>query len=125
MVAIGFSLTQRALEVSRQPRRGDRESMPRVSDFLVMRKDLRETRIDESAEPEIGAGQALLRVDTFGLTANNITYGGFGEVERSEADEVAEGTRVYGYLPPSSYLAVEPADADERGFVDGAAHRAS
>src|SRR6476659_4466326 len=102
-----------------------------------MRKDLRESRIDESGEPEIGAGQALLRVETFGLTANNITYAvfgdamnywnffpteaegwgrvpmwGFADVERSEADEVAEGTRVYGYLPPSSYLAVDPADAD-------------
>ena len=78
------------------------------------------------------AGQALLRVDTFGLTANNVTYAvmgeamsywdffpaedgwgrvpmwGFAEVERSEADGVEPGTRVYGYLPPSSHLLVHP-----------------
>jgi hypothetical protein len=119
-----------------------------VTDFLVMRKDLRETRIAESDPPEAGDGQALLRVDTFGLTANNITYGvfgdamkywnffpaeegwgrvpmwGFAEVAESRAEGVEAGTRVYGYLPPSSHLVVTPADADERGFVDGSAHRA-
>jgi hypothetical protein len=120
-----------------------------MTDFLVMRKDLRETRVDESEPPEAGAGEALLRVDRFGLTANNITYGvfgdamsywnffpvdsegwgrvpmwGFAEVEQSQADGVTEGTRVYGYLPPSSHLVVTPADVDERGFVDGATHRA-
>jgi len=119
-----------------------------VSDFLVRRDDLRECRVAESEPPEIGPGEALLRVDSFGLTANNVTYAvmgeamrywdffpapegwglvpmwGFAGVERSEADGVEAGTRVYGYLPPSSYLAVKPTGADETGFVDGAAHRA-
>lgn len=118
-----------------------------MSDFLVKRGDLRECRVVESEPPEIGAGQALLRVDSFGLTANNVTYAvmgeamsywdffpapegwgrvpmwGFAEVERSEADGVEEGTRLYGYLPPSSYLAVTPVEADASGFVDGSAHR--
>ncbi|MBA3865449.1 MAG: DUF2855 family protein [Solirubrobacterales bacterium] len=118
-----------------------------MSDFLVKRDDLRECRVAESEPPEIGAGQALLRVERFGLTANNITYAvmgeamsywdffpapegwgrvpmwGFAEVERSEADGVEVGARVYGYLPPSSYLAVTPASADASGFVDAAAHR--
>jgi hypothetical protein len=90
-----------------------------------------------------------LRVDTFGLTANNVTYAVFGEamsywdffpaeggwgrvpmwgfatVERSEVEEVEPGTRVYGYLPPSSHLAVTPAGADESGFIDGSPHRAA
>jgi hypothetical protein len=119
-----------------------------MSDFLVKRKDLRECRIAESQAPQVGAGEALLRVDTFGLTANNITYGvmgeamsywdffpaadgwgrlpmwGFAEVERSEAEGVDAGTRVYGYLPPSSELLVTPVSADEQGFVDGSPHRA-
>ena len=92
-------------------------------------------------------GQALLRVDTFGLTANNITYAvmgeamsywsffpaedgwgripmwGFAEVERSEAEGVEPGTRVYGYLPPSSHLVVTPVAVDESGFNDGSPHR--
>jgi hypothetical protein len=118
-----------------------------VSDFLVKRGELRECRIAESETPELGPGQALLRVDTFGLTANNVTYAvfgeamhywdffpaeegwgrvpmwGFAEVERSEAEGVEPGTRLYGYLPPSSHLLVTPVDADERGFVDGSPHR--
>jgi Protein of unknown function (DUF2855) len=120
-----------------------------MTDFLVKRDDLRQCRVAESPPPEIGPGQALLRVDTFGLTANNVTYAvmgeamsywdffpaeqgwgrvpmwGFAEVERSEADGVEPGTRVYGYLPPSSHLAVTPVDASEVGFVDGSAHRAA
>jgi hypothetical protein len=120
-----------------------------MSDFLVKRDDLRECRVAESAPPEIGPGEALLRVDTFGLTANNITYAvmgeamsywdffpaeegwgrvpmwGFAEVERSEAEGVEAGTRLYGYLPPSSYLLVTPVSADAQGFVDGSPHRAA
>jgi Protein of unknown function (DUF2855) len=120
-----------------------------VTDFLVKRDELRETRIAESEPPELESGQALLRVDTFGLTANNVTYAvmgeamsywdffpaeegwgrvpmwGFAEVERSEAEGVDSGVRLYGYLPPSSHLVVTPTAADERGFVDGSPHRAS
>jgi hypothetical protein len=120
-----------------------------MSDFLVKRDDLRECRIAESETPQPEPGQALLRVDSFGLTANNITYAvmgeamsywdffpapegwgrvpmwGFAEVERSEADGVEVGTRVYGYLPPSSHLLVTPASVDSAGFVDGSPHRAA
>jgi len=118
-----------------------------MTDFLVKRDDLRECRIAESPTPEIDAGQALLRVDTFGLTANNVTYAvfgeamsywdffpaepgwgrvpmwGFAEVERSEAEGVEPGQRVFGYLPPSSHLVVVPVDAGGAGFVDGSPHR--
>ena len=107
-----------------------------MSDFLVKRDGLRECRITETEPPAVGPGQALLRVDSFGLTANNVTYAvlgeamsywdffpaedgwgrvpmwGFAEVETSEADGVAVGTRVYGYLPPSSHLLVTPASAN-------------
>ncbi|HKA66447.1 MAG TPA: DUF2855 family protein, partial [Solirubrobacterales bacterium] len=120
-----------------------------MSDFLVKRDDLRECRIVESEAPEVEPGQALLRVETFGLTANNVTYAvmgeamsywdffpaedgwgrvpvwGFAEVERSEAEGVEAGTRVYGYLPPSSHLVVTPVGAEESGFVDGSPHRAA
>jgi len=120
-----------------------------VTDFLVKRDDLRECRVAESEAPEVAPGEALLRVESFGLTANNITYAvmgeamsywdffpaeggwgrvpmwGFAAVERSAADGVEEGTRVFGYLPPSSHLLVAPADADPTGFVDGSPHRAN
>jgi hypothetical protein len=48
---------------------------------------------------------------------------GFAEVERSEAEGVEPGTRVYGYLPPSSHLLVTPVSVDGQGFVDGSPHR--
>ncbi len=120
-----------------------------MTDFLVKRDDLRECRIAESEAPELEPGAAQLRVDTFGLTANNVTYAvfgemmsywdffpaedgwgrvpmwGFAEVERSEAHGVEPGARLYGYLPPSSHLVVRPLDADERGFVDASPHRAA
>jgi hypothetical protein len=120
-----------------------------MTDFLVKRDDLRECRIADSAAPDFGPGQALLRVESFGLTANNVTYAvmgeamsywdffpaaegwgrvpmwGFAEVERSEAEGVETGTRVYGYLPPSSHLVVTPVSAGGSGFVDGSPHRMS
>ncbi len=120
-----------------------------MTDFLVKRDDLRECRVAEAPVPGIEAGQALLRVDTFGLTANNVTYAvfgeamsywdffpaedgwgrvpmwGFAEVERSEAEGVEPGTRLFGYLPPSSHLVVAPAGVDGAGFVDGSPHRAA
>lgn len=108
----------------------------------------------ESEEPpSLEPGQALLRVDSFGLTANNVTYAvfgdamsywkffpagaaadegwgrvpvwGFAEVEASEAEGVGPGTRVYGYLPPSSHLVVTPSRAGGSGFVDATEHRAA
>jgi hypothetical protein len=120
-----------------------------MTDFLVKQGDLRECRIAESDAPAIGDGEALLRVDRFGMTANNVTYGvmgeamsywdffpaedgwgrvpvwGFAEVVESNVPGVELGTRVYGYLPPSSHLLVTPVDADERGFLDGSPHRAA
>jgi hypothetical protein len=117
-------------------------------DFLVRRDDLHECKVVEGDPPEIERGQALLGVDRFGLTTNNITYAlmgdqmnywnffpaedgwgrvpmwGFAEVAESQADGVEEGTRVYGYLPPSSHLVVTPTSAGEAGFNDGSPHRA-
>jgi hypothetical protein len=120
-----------------------------MSDFLIKRDELRECRIAETESPTVGSGEALLRVDSFGLTANNVTYAvmgeamsywdffpaedgwgrvptwGFAEVETSEAEGVEVGTRVYGYLPPSSYLLVTPKSVNDSGFTDGSPHRAA
>lgn len=119
-----------------------------MSDFEVKRNELGEVRVEDGEVPAIEDGQALLRVESFGLTANNITYGQFGDamsywkffpvddewgripvwgfavVEESHADGLEAGTRVYGYLPPSSHLVVTPGFVGESGFVDETAHRA-
>jgi hypothetical protein len=118
-------------------------------DFLIAKDDVHECRFADVPPAELQPGQARLRVERFGLSANNITYAmfgeamsywkffpsedgwgrmpvwGFAEVAESEAEQLEPGTRVYGYLPPSSELIVEPARIDERGFLDASAHRAS
>ncbi len=119
-----------------------------MADFLIKRDDLRSCRTVDSDTPEIEAGQALLRVDTFGLTSNNVTYAvfgeamsywrffpapegwgrlpvwGFAEIERSEAEGIEPGARVYGYLPASTHLVVAPEVVGKGSFVDASPHRA-
>jgi Protein of unknown function (DUF2855) len=50
---------------------------------------------------------------------------GFAEVSASEIDGVEVGTRVYGYLPPSSHLLLAPTSVNGNGFADGSPHRAA
>ncbi len=117
-------------------------------DFLISTGDLHECRFEEGEAPAPGDGQAVLSVDRFGLSSNNITYATFGEamsywkffpapagwgrmpvwgfatVAESRAEGLPEGTRIYGYLPPSSELLVVPERVGPGGFVDAAPHRA-
>ncbi len=117
-------------------------------DFLVAKDDLHRCRFSETEPPELEDGQALLAVDAFGLTSNNITYAMFGEamsywdffpaeegwgrvpmwgfahVSASRHEQLEAGARVFGYLPPSTELLVNPARVDARGFTDASAHRA-
>ena len=86
----------------------------------VQRNQLSETRIIELPEPSMSAGEAVIKVDQFAITANNITYGvagdiigywqffpapegwgripvwGIGTVRASSHPDIAEGTRFYG-----------------------------
>jgi hypothetical protein len=115
--------------------------------LAVARDDLSSTALFEATVPEVGEGEALLRVDRVGVTANNVTYAllgesfrywdffptepgwglvplwGFADVIASAADAVETGGRVYGYLPPASHLLVRPGRADSRGFRDASPHR--
>ncbi|OBA80060.1 hypothetical protein A9W99_18300 [Mycobacterium sp. 1164966.3] len=119
-------------------------------DFELHRKDLHQTRLLFGDAPSPKDGAALLRVESFGLTSNNITYAVFGEamkywdffpasdpdwgklnvwgyahVEESRHPDLAQGTRVYGYLPCASHLLVIPDRINEKGFIDAAPHRAA
>jgi hypothetical protein len=118
-------------------------------DFEVSRADLRRHRVVDRPAPEPAAGQVLLHVDHAALTANNITYGAFGDlmgywgffptedgwgrvpvwgfadVVASRADGIVEGERIFGYLPMSTHLLVEPAGIRASRFVDQSPHRAS
>ena len=116
-------------------------------DLIVGRKDLGETRIDRHAPPTPAEGEVVLAVESFALTANNVTYGmvgdqigywrffpapegygrlpvwGFATVEASAHPDMAVGERFYGYWPMSSHLTVKPRRT-KGGFVDDSAHRA-
>ncbi|MFM2073296.1 MAG: hypothetical protein RLZZ623_3560 [Actinomycetota bacterium] len=118
-------------------------------DFEVRRTDLRQHRIVNDPVPDPMDGQVVLRVDHAALTANNITYGAFGElmgywrffpaadgwgrvpvwgfadVISSRAKGVEIGERVYGYFPMSTHLVVEPGRVSATTFVDVSEHRAS
>lgn len=96
-----------------------------------------------------GPGQALIAVEMFALTANNVTYAvhgddfaywrfwpsadpalgivpvwGFGAVRDSQADGLDAGQRLFGYWPMGGAALVEPVAVSRAGFTDGAAHRA-
>ena len=49
---------------------------------------------------------------------------GYAHVEDSGHPDLAQGMRVYGYLPCSSHLLVVPDRINEQGFVYAATHRA-
>jgi hypothetical protein len=122
-----------------------------VQHFTVRRNDPLQQRWTSAPLPDaatLGAGEALLAVDLFSFTANNVTYAMFGEkmhywnffptddaafgtipvwgfatVVASNADGVAVGERFYGYYPMSTHLKVNVERAGAQGFTDGAAHR--
>jgi Protein of unknown function (DUF2855) len=119
-------------------------------DFEVKRSDLHRCRMIYDEPPDLAPGQALLSVDAFALTTNNVTYAvtgdalkywnffpaaggewgripvwGFADVVATTHADVGEGARVYGYLPMSTHLLVTPGRVDPRGFIDVAPHRDS
>lgn len=115
-------------------------------DFLVAKTDLRQTQFQPATLPGLGENDVRLAVDSFALTANNITYAVFGEamrywdffpategfgrvpvwgfatVEASNHPDIAVGQRFYGYYPMSSHLTVQ-ARKTRGGFADAAPHR--
>ena len=117
----------------------------------VDRSDLHHIRAVAHPSAPLELGEARIRVEAFGLSANNITYAvygdlmrywdcfpgteeggvswgrvpvwGFGEVVESTVDGVREGTRVYGYFPMADELVVVPGRIDDQGFSDCSADR--
>ncbi len=114
---------------------------------LHVRRDRLGDIVTATREIAPAAGEVLLRIDHFALTANNVTYAahgvdmrywdffpapmgfgivpvwGFATVVDSHAEGLAAGDRFYGYWPMASHAIVQPAKVAPRGFVDAAAHR--
>ena len=113
----------------------------------VARNDIAKSRIVPIDAPPLGEGEVRLRVESFSVTANNVTYALIGDqfgywnffpgkgdwgvvpmwghavVEASTCPDIAVGERVYGYLPMATHLDVLPGKVSPGGFTDMAAHR--
>ncbi len=113
----------------------------------VRRDALTQTRLVDTPAAPLGEGEARLRIESFSVTANNVTYAVAGDafaywnffpaedgwgvvpmwghavVEASNHPDVAVGERVYGYLPMASHLTVVPDKISPGSFSDAAAHR--
>ncbi len=113
----------------------------------VMRNNITETRLVERDLPALPENAIRLRVESFAVTANNVTYAVAGDafgywnffpgedgwgvvpmwghavIEASNHADIAVGERVYGYLPMAAHLDVLPVNLSAGGFSDGAAHR--
>ena len=111
-------------------------------DLEVDRQQLSTVRLVEAPPGRLRPGQARLRAHQFALTSNNITYAvfgdmmnywdffpansatdeivwgrvpgwGCGDIVESTVGDLAEDTRVHGYLPMSDELIIEPGRFDD------------
>lgn len=119
-------------------------------DFLIDRTDLSLTEVRPLPAPDTVAledGEVLLDIERFALTANNITYGvygdrlgywrffpadanwgripvwGFARVRRSTVETIPVGTRLFGYLPMATHW-ITRLERKPWGVVDASPHRA-
>ena len=117
-------------------------------DLLVDRGDLTKTQVATSdPDAPLANGEALLEIESFALTANNVTYGavgdqlgywrffpapegwgripvwGFARVVRSNAAEAPVGLRLFGYWPMSSHV-VARLEKRPSGYAETSPHRA-
>ncbi len=118
-----------------------------LSQVHVKKAEVSDAQLVETELSELADGAARLEIESFSVTANNITYAvvgdgfgywnffpapegsgivpmwGHGKVIESNCADIAVGERVYGYLPMASHLDVLPGKISEHGFTDIADHR--
>lgn len=115
----------------------------------VDRGDFRRHRIVETDLPRLAPGEILLAIESFALTANNVSYAlsgdmigywgyfpaedpwgqvpvwGHARVVSSRCDGIEEGERLWGFLPMASHVVLLPGHVSPQGLVDVATHRQS
>lgn len=116
--------------------------------ILVDQKKITQTQADEAADRALGPGEVRLALESFALTANNVTYAasgfaigywkffptgidgqglvpvwGIAKVVESRTDALAEGTRFYGFYPMAERLIITPQVSSRGNVTDVAAHR--
>ena len=123
--------------------------------FTVVKSDLHQAahEVDAAASAPLAEGHIRLRIASFALTSNNITYAAFGDAMKywnffptadakkgcipvwgfadvvesrlnsQGADALVLGERIYGYFPMATHAVLQPARLSASSFVDAAAHR--
>src|SRR3569832_1804759 len=101
--------------------------------LLVKQVELAESRLVTREDAKLAGGEVRVRIDSFALTANNITYAaygdsmsywrffpsgeegwgivpvwGFGTVVQSQHPGIAVGERLYGYWPMGDSAVLQP-----------------
>lgn len=118
-----------------------------IQQIHVRKGALADAALAEVPLDPLGDGEVRLAIESFSVTANNVTYAvvgdgfkywdffpapeGFGivpmwghaRVTESRHPGITVGERVYGYLPMASHLDVLPGRVSAGGFMDMAAHR--
>jgi hypothetical protein len=118
-----------------------------IAQVHVRKGALSDARIVTHQMPALEEGMVRLAIESFSVTANNVTYAvvgdgfrywdffpateGFGivpmwghaRVIESHCEGIEVGERVYGYLPMASHLDVLPGKITLGGFTDMAGHR--
>ena len=122
-----------------------------MKQLQTLKNDLSKTRIVQTKNPEIEAGEISVLIESFAFTSNNVTYGvagntigywqffkttedannewgcmpvwGFAKIIKSNVDELIVGERLFGYFPPGDILNLKPIKVTNQGFADGKEHR--
>lgn len=120
-----------------------------TTSLLVRKDNLSTTRLHTATDQPLAAGQVRVRIDSFALTSNNITYAamgdamsywqffpaeeegwgsipvwGFAIVVQSLHPGVAVGERLFGYWPLASSAVLSPDMLSPASLIDAAPHRA-
>jgi hypothetical protein len=115
-----------------------------VKEIWINRNDIGQTKVVQTQldRAALGNNQVVLKTDSFGFSANNITYALFGEkmgywgffaadegwgkvpvwgfatVVASKHPDVQLGEKVYGYLPMASHLLITAGKTSSTHFFD-------
>lgn len=122
--------------------------MPAVTRILTDQKNITRQKTDTCDAEALRDGQVRLAIESFALTANNVTYAatgfdigywtffpvaeegqgmvpvwGFARVVESRSEVLETGERLYGFYPMASELVIKPVAHGRSAVRDGAPHR--
>ncbi len=117
--------------------------------ILVDQSDITKVTLEDVPSRVLAEGEVRLKLESFALTANNVTYAAVGfvigywrffpsgqegqgivpvwgvaKVVESRNAELSEGARFYGFYPMAEELVIAPKATPDGTFLDQSVHRA-